>query len=416
MAHIQIGSVAHEIVFKLSVMLRILGQTRRMTSLVCFSEEQDLLRKSVRDFARREIGPLVTEMDKQAQMNTELIKQLFTAGYMGIEVEVKYNGSQMSFGDSMIIIEEISRVDPAVAVLVDIHNTLITRSVALFGTEEQKAKYLPRLTTSSIGSFCLSEANAGSDAFALRTNATCGSNGKFRISGEKLWISNSREAEIFVVFARVDKSAEMGAFLVDRTTQPAECLSIRAPEKKLGIRASSTCAVHFLDAEAERLGSIDGRKISMALLNEGRIGIAAQMLGLAKSAYSQSLDHIMTRQQFGQRLFDHQAVRFGISQTHMEILIAEQLIWRAVELKEMNKDIKAAAAIAKLFTTELATRVASQSIDLMGGMGYCSGEGIAEGSSVEKLFRDAKIGTIYEGTSNMQLETIAKSIEKTYQA
>ena len=387
---------------------------RGLKSLVSFTEEQQLLRSSVREFARREIGPLVTKMDKEARMEPALIKELFSAGYMGIEVAEEYGGSAMTFADSIIIVEEISRVDPAIGVLVDIHNTLITRSVGLFGTDEQKRAFLPRLAGNTAGSFCLSESNAGSDAFALKTKAVPLTGNRFAISGEKLWISNSREAEIFVVFARLE-GAEMGAFLVDRTAPGNQSkIDVRLPEKKLGIRASSTCAVNFIEAEGERLGALDGRKISMGLLNEGRIGIAAQMLGLAKSAFEQSVGHVMTRSQFGKRLFDHQAVRFAVAQTHMEISIAEQLIWRAVALKNEGEDIKGPAAMAKLYTTELATRVASQSIDLMGGMGYCSGEGIPDGSSVEKLFRDAKIGTIYEGTSNMQLETIAKALEKSF--
>jgi short-chain 2-methylacyl-CoA dehydrogenase len=394
---------------------------RRFFSMMRFTEDQEMLRMSVREFAKTAIGPLVSKMDKEATMDSNLIKKLFEAGYMGLEAPLELKGSGMSFGDSIIVIEEISRVDPSVGILVDIHNTLVQRAMILFGDGKMN-DVIENLGTTKIGSFCLSENLAGSDAFNLQTKAERKlgvGDSVYEISGSKLWISSSKEAEIFLVFARdMSDGGEIKAFICEKS----EGVVVERPEKKLGLKASSTCPVQFERAQGRLLSAVGGKQICMALLNEGRIGIAAQMLGICRAAYQQGLDHVMNREQFKQRLFDFQAMRFDVAKTKMEIDMAELLIWKAIELKQAlpsisSKQLSAPAAMAKLVASELAGDVTRKVIDWMGGMGYCSGEDGTSpfsGSSVEKLFRDAKIGTIYEGTSNMQLETIAKSIERGY--
>ena len=389
---------------------------RRFSSrpLTFFSNDQETLRSSVRDFARLEIQPLTAKMDKEGKMDPNLIRKLFDQGLMGMEVPQEYGGSGLGFTDTCIAVEEISRVDPAVAVLVDIHNTLLTRALIKFGTEDQKNKYLSKLANEYPGSFAISESSAGSDAFAIKTKAEKLKDGNFKISGEKMWISNSQEAGLFLVFAVTDaKKGNKGitAFLVEKS----ENVKIGKKEDKLGIRASSTCVVHFDGAITNQILGKEGEgaAIAIGLLNEGRIGIAAQMLGLSKGVFEIALRYVREREQFGEKIYNFQGLRFQIARARMNIEAAHLLVYNAAALKEScdrgeitSKDFIKEAAMAKLFASEVAESTASQAIDWMGGVGF------TKDYTVEKFYRDAKIGSIYEGTSNIQLETIAKQLEK----
>jgi alkylation response protein AidB-like acyl-CoA dehydrogenase len=343
---------------------------------------------------------------------------------MGIEVPEKYGGPQLSFTDSIIIIEEIAKIDPAVAALVDIHNTLLNRSVMKFGSEEQKEKYLPRLASDTVGSFAISESAAGSDAFGgMRTIARAQGDGTFVINGEKAWISNSRDGDsgLVLVFANANPSAGykgITAFMVDRS---APGLEVGKKEHKLGIRASSTCVVSLNDvkvSEADMLGGVgDGYKIAIGLLNEGRIGIAGQMLGLARGAFEVGMKYMIDRKQFGQSIADFQGLRHQFAQAYTEIEAAHHLVYSAAALKERadlgeinEKDFVKEAAMAKLYASQVAERTASKVVEWMGGVGF------TKEYPAEKFYRDAKIGAIYEGTSNIQLDTIAKQLVKEYKS
>jgi alkylation response protein AidB-like acyl-CoA dehydrogenase len=343
---------------------------------------------------------------------------------MGIEVPEKYGGPELSFTDSIIIIEEIAKVDPAVAALVDIHNTLLNRSIMKFGSDEQKEKFLPRLAADTVGSFAISESNAGSDAFGgMRTVAASTGGGDFVLNGEKAWISNSRDGDngLVLVFANANPSSGykgITAFMVDRS---AAGLEVGKKESKLGIRASSTCVMSFNDvkvSEADMLGGLgDGYKIAIGLLNEGRIGIAGQMLGLARGAFDVGMKYMIERKQFGQSISDFQGLRHQFAQTFTEIEAAHHLVYSAAALKERadlgeisEKDFVKEAAMAKLYTSQVAEKTASKVIEWMGGVGF------TKEYPAEKFYRDAKIGAIYEGTSNIQLDTIAKQLVKEYKS
>lgn len=367
---------------------------------------------SVSKFASERIAPLVRPMDEAEQMDAGLIEQLFEQGLMGIEIPESYGGSGMNFTAAIVGIEELARVDPSVSVMVDVHNTLVNTAILKYGTEESRRKWLPKLATETVGSFCLSEPASGSDAFALRTRAEKMADG-YRINGSKMWITNSVEANFFIVFANLypDRGYRgITAFVVEKGTKG---FSIAKKEKKLGIRASSTCVVNFDDVEIPRdqlLGTEgDGYKYAIGLLNEGRIGIAAQMTGLALGAWENAAGYTWKeRKQFGQLVGTFQGMQHQLAQAFTEITAARALVYNAARKKEAGQDFVQDAAMAKLYASQVAGRVSGNAVEWMGGMGFVR-EGIAE-----KMFRDSKIGAIYEGTSNIQLNTIARLLQKQY--
>lgn len=388
------------------------------TPIFHLTETEELLKESVARFAKDEVLPKAREMDEAEQMDKGLVSQLFEQGLMGIEIPERYGGSEMNFGACIVAIEELARVDPSVSVLVDVHNTLVNTIFKTYGSAALKDKYLPRLASSSVGSFCLSEPASGSDAFALQSKAVKSQSGSsYTISGQKMWITNAAEADIFVVFANL--APERGykgitAFVLEKG-MPG--LSIAKKEKKLGIRASSTCVLNFDDVEipAENLIGQEGEgyKYAISILNEGRIGIAAQMTGLALGSWETAVNYVWNdRKQFGKFVGEFQGMQFQIAQARVEIEAARALMFNAVRTKESGrtKGFVMEAAMAKLYASQVAGRVSSQAIDWQGGMGF-----VREGLS-EKFWRDSKIGAIYEGTSNIQLQTIAKLLQKEYKA
>jgi alkylation response protein AidB-like acyl-CoA dehydrogenase len=348
---------------------------------------------------------LVSEMEHNKAIPRTLIDELFELGVMGAEVPAQYGGSGSTFFNAILAIEALAEVDPSVSVLVDVQNTLVLNTVLRLGNAEQKARYLPKLCQGWVGSYALSEAGSGSDAFALTTEARKEGAG-FRLSGEKLWITNAFESELFIVFATVDKSLGykgITAFLVERN-QPG--FSVGPRENKLGIVASSTCPLLFDNTfvpDENVLGPVGlGYKVAIETLNEGRIGIGAQMLGLAQAAFDHAARHVSERKQFGKALKEFQGVQFQLARLRTHIEAARLLVYNAARLKDQGLPLVAEAAMAKYFASEVAEEAASLAIDLLGGVGF------TKEYPVEKLYRDAKIGKIYEGTSNMQLLTIAK--------
>jgi len=367
-----------------------------------------MLQETVRKFAADHVAPHVLAMDEAAKMRPDVVQQCFDAGLMGIETSAELDGAGMSFFSSIIVVEELARVDPAVSVMVDVQNTLANVGILKWGTEEQKRRWLPRLATNTVASFCLSEWGSGSDAFALKTSATdCGDH--YELNGSKAWITNSGEAGLFVVFATMDPSLGykgISAFVVDQRDTPG--LTVEKPENKLGIRASSTCEVRFEGVKVPKenvLGPLGkGYKIAIESLNEGRIGIGAQMVGLAQGALDIMVPYVEGRKQFGQRLADFQGVQFMVARAALEVESARLMVYNAARMKEEGVPFVKEAAMAKLYASEVAERTASIAIEAMGGMGF------VKESGAEKLFRDAKIGKIYEGASNICLQTIAKHV------
>ncbi|XP_027625904.1 short/branched chain specific acyl-CoA dehydrogenase, mitochondrial isoform X1 [Tupaia chinensis] len=379
--------------------------------LQTFTDEEMMIKSSVRKFAQEQIAPLVSTMDENSKMEESVIQGLFQQGLMGIEVDTKYGGTGASFFSSVLVIEELAKVDASVAVLCDIQNTVINPLIKKHGTEEQKATYLPKLTTETVGSFCLSEVGAGSDSFALKTRADKKGN-YYVINGSKMWISNAAYAGLFLVMANVDPSVGykgITCFLVDRDT---EGFHIGKAENKLGIRASSTCPLTFENVkvpEANILGQIGhGYKYAIGSLNEGRIGIAAQMLGLAQGCFDYTIPYLKERMQFGKRIFDFQGLQHQVAHVATQLEAARLLTYNAARLVEAGRPFIKEASMAKYFASEIAGLTTSKCIEWMGGVGY------TKDYPVEKYFRDAKIGTIYEGTSNVQLNTIAKHIDAEY--
>ncbi|XP_077992247.1 short/branched chain specific acyl-CoA dehydrogenase, mitochondrial-like [Glandiceps talaboti] len=380
--------------------------------LSVLSEDEQMMRDQMRRFATEQIGPLVKQMDETSEMDPKLIRALFEQGCMGVEVPAEYEGSGLSFFMANIIIEEIARVDPSVSACVDVHNTVVINAIRNNGTDEQKAKYLPKLANEMVGSFCLSEAGSGSDAFAMKMSAKPhGSD--YILNGTKLWISNSEHAGVFVVFANADFSKGyrgITAFIVDRD---AEGLSIGKPENKLGLKASSTCPVHFDNVRVPAcnvLGTVgQGYKYAIETLNEGRIGIAAQMIGITQGALDCVIPYTLDRKQFGHSIFDFQSMNHQISQAVIQLESARLMTYNAARLKDAGMAFTKEAAMAKYLASETASRVTSKCIDWMGGVGY------TKDYPLEKFYRDCKVGTIYEGTSNIQLNTIAKFIKSEYQ-
>jgi len=378
-----------------------------MPPLSILSEDEKLFRDTILAFAQERIAPRVREMDEAGAFAHDLLDQLFGLGLMGVEVAEEHGGQGGTFFDSILAIEALAQVDPAAAVIVDVQNTLVNSAIARWGTAGQQAAYLPKLAAEVVGSYALSEAGSGSDAFALSTRAEPKGDG-YAITGRKLWISNAAEAHLFLIFATVDPSAGhrgVTAFIVERTDAG---LHVGRKEDKLGIRASSTCEVILDDVhvEADRvLGEVGkGYKVAIETLNEGRIGIGAQMVGLAQGAFDHALRYVQQRRQFGRAVSEFQAVQFQLAEMATQIEAARLLVYEAARLKEAGKPFVEKAAMAKYFSSEMAVRVAAKCVDLFGGVGF------TKEYPVEKLYRDAKIGTIYEGTSNMQLQTIAKGL------
>jgi butyryl-CoA dehydrogenase/short/branched chain acyl-CoA dehydrogenase len=377
------------------------------TPLTRLSEDEVLFRDTVRRFAEEQIAPQVRRMDEEQQMDTALVKSLFALGLMGIAIPEEDGGSGGTFFDSVLAVEMISAVDPAVGVLVDVQNTLVATALARWGSEAQKKKHLPRLAADTVGAYALSEAGSGSDAFALQMRAEkCGDG--YVLNGRKLWISNAKEAGIFIVFATVDASAGykgITAFIVERGTAG---FTVGRKEDKLGIRASSTCELIFDDCpvNAEQvLGEVGkGYKIAIETLNEGRIGIGAQMLGLAEGAWAHAAKYAKERKQFGKPIAEFQAMQFQLAEMATEIEAAKLLVYNAARLKDAGLDFRKEAAMCKYFASHVAERVASLAVEVFGGLGF------VKDAPVEKFYRDAKIGKIYEGTSFMQLATIAKIV------
>ena len=375
--------------------------------LTHLSEEESLFFTTVRKFAEETIAPLVRTMDDEQQFAPGLVDQLFSLGLMGIEVPESMGGAGGSFFDAVLAIQAVSTVDPAVAVLIDVHNTLCINAIRRWATQDQQQRWLPRLATGVAGAYALSEAGSGSDAFALQTRAeTCA--GGYRLSGRKLWISNAREAGLFLVFATLDPAAGyrgITAFVVEKGTPG---FTVGRKEDKLGIRASSTCELlfdHCEIPEENRLGEAGkGYKIAIETLNEGRIGIAAQMLGLAEGAWGHAARYARERRQFGKPIAEFQAVQFTLAQMATEIEAVKLMVYNAARLKDAGQPYVREAAMAKLFASQVAERVASQSVEVFGGNGF------VRDYPAEKFYRDAKIGKIYEGTSNMQLATIARLV------
>ncbi|KAF9480806.1 acyl-CoA oxidase [Pholiota conissans] len=380
------------------------------TSLNAFSDEEVMLRDSVKRFATDVVAPKVRDMDENESMDPSIIKGLFEQGLMGIETSPDQGGSGMSFTSAIIAIEELAKVDPSVSVLCDVHNTLVNTVVRKYGSAEQQEQWLPLLSEGKLGSFCLSETSSGSDAFALKTRAKKDGN-HWIINGSKMWITNSYEAEIFLIFANIDPSKGYKGITCFIATKEMG-IKIAKKEQKLGIRASSTCTLDFDDLKIPEENIIGGEgkgyKIAIEILNEGRIGIAAQMLGLAQGAFDKAVPYTYQRQQFGQPIGTFQGMAFQIAQAAVEIETARLLTYNAARLKEEGHNFTKEAAMAKYWSSVVAQKVAGSAIEWAGGVGFTRETGI------EKYWRDSKIGAIYEGTSNIQLQTIAKFIQKEY--
>lgn len=375
--------------------------------LTQLSEDEQMLRDATAEFAQQEITPRILEMDEKAALDQDLVKSFFEMGLMGIEIPEEFGGAGGSFFMSIVAIEQISKVDASVGVFMDVQNTLVNNAFLRYGSEDLQQRYLPRLASESVGAYCLSETGSGSDAFALKSTAVKEGNG-YRLNGAKLWITNANEADIFIVFANAkpeDGYKGITAFVVERGM---EGFSVSKKEDKLGIRASSTCEVRLENVfvpEENILGEFGkGYKVAIETLNEGRIGIGAQMVGLAQGAYEAALDYTQERKQFGKKVSEFQSVQFQLAQMATDIEMARLLVYNAARIKEAGQPFLKEAAMAKYYGSEVAERVASMAVDLFGGNGF------VKEYPVEKYYRDAKIGKIYEGTSNMQLQTIAKLI------
>jgi len=376
-------------------------------ALSSLSEDEQLFRDAVREFAESELADRAMSMDEAAQMDADLLPMLFEMGLMGIEVPEEHGGAGSTFFTSILIVEELSRIDPSVAVLVDVQNTLVINAFNRWASPEQQATYLPRLAADTVGAYALSEAGSGSDAFALGCRAT--QDGEdWILEGQKLWITNGNEADLFLVFATIDPEEGyrgITAFIVERDM---EGFTVGKKEDKLGIRASSTTELIFDGVRvpaANVLGEVGkGYKVAIETLNEGRIGIGAQMVGLAQGALDHTVKYVQEREQFGRPIGQFQGVQFQLAEMATQIEAARLLVYNAARLKDAGEDFLMQAAQAKLFASEIAQQVASRCIDLYGGYGF------TKEYPVEKYYRDAKIGTIYEGTSNMQKQTIAKML------
>jgi butyryl-CoA dehydrogenase/short/branched chain acyl-CoA dehydrogenase len=375
--------------------------------LVALTDDEVLFRDNVRQFAEEKIGPLVKKMDEEGVFEKQLIDQFFQLGLMGVEVPEQYGGSAGSFFEAILAVEEISRVDASAGVVVDVQNTLVCNALLRWANDEQKKRYLPRMASDTCGAYALSEAGSGSDAFALQTRAELKGN-DYVLNGRKLWITNAKEAGIFILFATVDPAAGyrgITAFIVEKDFPG---FTVGKKEDKLGIRASSTCELILEDCRVPKsnvLGEVGkGYKVAIETLNEGRIGIGAQMLGVARGAWEHAVEYAQERKQFGRRIADFQAIQFQIAQMATEIEAARMMVYNAARMKDAGMDFVKEAAMVKLFASQVAERVTSLCVEIYGGYGF------TKDYPAEKYFRDSKIGKIYEGTSNMQLQTIAKLV------
>jgi alkylation response protein AidB-like acyl-CoA dehydrogenase len=375
--------------------------------LTLLAEDEQILRDSVREFAEARVRPLVREMDEHAKIPKELVTALFDIGVMGIEVPETYGGAGGTFFHAVLAVEELSRIDPSIGVLVDVQNTLCINAFLRWGNEDQKRRYLTRLAADTVGAYALSEAGSGSDAFALTTRAK-NDGDDYVINGRKLWITNGNEADIFIVFATVNPEAGyrgITAFIVERG-MPG--FTVGKKEDKLGIRASSTCELILEDCrvpKANILGEVGkGYKTAIETLNEGRIGIGAQMIGLARGALDATIKYTKERKQFGKAIAEFQAVQHQIARAAVDVEAATLTVYNAARLRDAGRPFLMEAAICKILSSEVAERVASLAVNLFGGNGF------VKEYPVEKFYRDAKIGQIYEGTSNLQLQTIAKQL------
>ncbi len=375
--------------------------------LTTLHEDEELFRHSVHEFADREIRPLVRAMDEEATIPRQLIDKLFDLGVMGIEIPEAHGGAGASFFHAVLAVEALSRVDPSIAVMVDVQNTLVINALLRWGADDLKQRHLPGLAGNTVGAYALSEAGSGSDAFALVTRASESPDG-FVLNGRKLWITNGSEAGLFIVFATINPDAGyrgITAFIVER-----DCpgFTVGKKEDKLGIRASSTCELLLEDCHVPRTNVLaeigKGYKVAIETLNEGRIGIGAQMIGLAQGALDHAIQYTRERRQFGKAIADFQAVQFQIARAATEIEAARLMVYNAARLRDAGEPFVKEAAMCKIFSSEVAERVTSLAVNLYGGYGF------VKDYPVEKLYRDAKIGQIYEGTSNLQLQTIAKQI------
>jgi len=377
------------------------------SALTTLSEDERLFHDSVYEFADREIRPYVREMDEHAKIPRALVDKLFDLGVMGIEIPESYGGAGATFFHSVLAVEALSRVDPSIGVLVDVQNTLVINALLRWGSEDVKRRYLPKMAAGTVGAYALSEAGSGSDAFAMSTRAA-DRGGSFVLTGRKLWITNGNEADLFIVFANANPEAGyrgITAFLVERGMAG---FSVGKKEDKLGIRASSTCELLLEDCEVPR-GNVlgepgKGYKVAIETLNEGRIGIGAQMIGLAQGALDHTIKYTKDRKQFGKAIAEFQAVKHQLARAATELEAARLLVYNSARLRDARQPFLTEAAMCKIFSSEVAERTTSLCVNLHGGNGF------VREYPVEKLYRDAKIGQIYEGTSNLQLETIAKQI------
>jgi len=375
--------------------------------LVALTEDEVLFRDNVRQFAEKSIRPKVKEMDEKGVFDHEIIDQFFQLGLMGIEIPEQYGGAGGRFFESILAVEEISRVDPSAGVVVDVQNTLVNNALLHWTTDDQKRRYLPKMSSNTVGAYALSEAGSGSDAFALQTRAEL-KGSEYVLNGRKMWITNGKEAGVFIMLATVDPSAGykgVTAFIVEKSFSG---FSVGKKEDKLGIRASSTCELIMEDCRVPKenvLGEVGkGYKIAIETLNEGRIGIGAQMVGLARGAWEYATKYAQERKQFGKSIGEFQGIQFQIAQMATEIEAARMMVYNAARMKDAGMNFVKEAAMTKLFASQVAERVASLSLEIYGGYGF------TKDYPVEKYYRDAKIGKIYEGTSNMQLQTIAKLV------
>ncbi len=377
--------------------------------LTQLTEDEEMFRQNVRQFAEQSIRPHVREMDEKGVFRSELIEKFFQLGLMGIEIPEEYGGAGGSFFDAILAVEELSRVDASAGVIVDVQNTLVNNALLRWGNDAQKKQYLPKQAESSVGAYALSEASSGSDAFALTTKAELRGD-HYVLNGRKLWITNAKEAQIFILFATIDAKAGykgVTAFIVEANHSG---FTVGKKEDKLGIRASSTCELILEDCKVPKenvLGEVGkGYKIAIETLNEGRIAIGAQMLGLASGAWEYACGYAQERKQFGKAIAEQQGIQFQIAQMATEIEAARLMVYNAARIKDRGLPFLKEAAMTKLFASQVAERVCSLSLEIYGGYGF------TKDYPIEKYFRDSKIGKIYEGTSNMQLQTIAKLVLK----
>lgn len=386
-----------------------------------FTEDEIMIRDTVRQWCQEKLLPLVRKMDNQSYIDDTILQDLFALGYMSIEIPTSYpNGSGLNFTSTILIIEEMARIDPSIAILVDIHNTLIITAIQKYGTPQQQQYYLSRLGTYNyVSAFCLSESTSGSDAFALQTTATLSDDGSYyTINGTKSWISNAQYANVFIVFANIDPKnlgyKGITAFIIDKEEHDGQSIIISPPERKLGLRASSTCQITFdhvqVDASKCVLGQVGmGYKYCIELLNEGRIGIAAQQLGIAKAClYEIGIPYMMERKQFDQVIGTFQGMQHQYAAAATDIYACETMIYNTCRLKEHGHNFIKEASMCKYYTAKIAQQITNQTIDWLGGIGY------TDSTLAEKMYRDVKVGSIYEGTTNIQLQTIAKLLMKEY--